>query len=594
MNNNILKSLLLTSMMASLITGCGGEDPTPAPTEEPTVEPTAQPTVEPTAQPTVEPTQQPVSNYKELDSSTAAEIWVMTWSGDGKDHLDIGNNPLPANEVNALNVGMLQGIAKEFNQIYPNVKINLHTEIDDPASGGTSWSEKLINFKESHNGKYPDVWASFNIIDDLNKGIVGDLSVFEEDPDYQELNPDLMNLMNYYGFQAGLPQYAIPWGIYVNRELATSNNIPAPLTDWTWDEYTDFVSAAEQKCAVGEFCGAYDASMMAPRGAFIERQLQVVEKGSDYQVNFANSDFVYAISKLPAQSKASAMGVLSGIVDTDPVAKAYMDKGGYWGYNYFKDNLVLTYDGDPWMLFESTVPGAVNFVNSGDWDIYPRPAFENEDGEFVVENHVGVCLDPLAVYNYALDDGNPELSDAEYEKMKIAWTFAKFWVGDTRAWEAKADSYYTATNATTGELYEVPAINDTFPAIKQGPEFDKQMEVWYSTDNHKAYANKEKFKGFAKVVELWSEGNIYGISDKAFPRYYYLEGDATAYPILEKIDGFGNAELVGVDISDPSWLSTYSALLRSFNFEINGWYNQAFTTLKETLKTYYGWEDSDF
>ena len=116
MNNNILKSLLLTSMMASLITGCGGEDPTPAPTEEPTVELTSQPTVE--------PSQQPVSNYKELDSSTAAEIWVMTWSGDGKDHLDIGNNPLPANEVNALNVGMLQGIAKEFNQIYPNVKIN--------------------------------------------------------------------------------------------------------------------------------------------------------------------------------------------------------------------------------------------------------------------------------------------------------------------------------------------------------------------------------------------------------------------------------------------------------------------------------------
>ena len=279
----------------------------------------------------------------------------MTWSGDGKDHLDIGNNPLPANEVNALNVGMLQGIAKEFNKTYPNVKINLHTEIDDPASGGVSWSEKLINFKEAHNGVYPDVWASFNIIDDLNKGIVGDLSVFADDPDYQQFNPDLMNLMNYYGFQAGLPQYAIPWGIYVNRELANSINISSPATDWTWDEYTNFVSKAEAKCAVGEVCGAYDASIMSPRGAFIERQLQVVEKGSEYQVNFANDDFVYAISKLPIQSKASAMGALSGIVDSDPVAKAYMDKGGYWGYNYFKDNMVLTYDGDPWMLFESTV-----------------------------------------------------------------------------------------------------------------------------------------------------------------------------------------------------------------------------------------------
>lgn len=574
MKKNIF-TLSLISLMSLSLVGCGNNNET----NEPSLDP------KPSGG---------NSEYAELDANTNAEIWVMTWSGDNQEHLDIGHNPLPTSEVNALNVGMLQGIAKAFNKRYPNIKINLYSTADDPASGGTSWTEKIISFKEGHNGRYPDVWASFNIIDDMNKGIVADMSVFEDDPDYQNFNPDLMKLMNYYGFQAGLPQYAIPWGVYVNRALAKNNNIASPAVDWTWDEYTNFVASAKESCAIGEFCGAYDASMMQPRGAFIERQLQTVEKGSEYKVDFATKNFIEAIAKLPDQSTASALGVLSGITDTDENANAYMTKGGWWGYNYFKDNLLLTYDGDPWMLFESTAQGSTNFVNSTDWDIYPRAAFEDAEGNIVVDNHVGVCLDPLAIFNYAMEDNNPELSDAEYQKEKVAWTFAKYWVGNTEAWEAKANSYYTAVNPTTSETYECPAVNDTFPGIKQGAEFDKQMEIWYSSDNHKAYADEKKFKGFAKVVELWSQGNIYGISDKAFPRYYHLDGDSTDYSILEKIDGFGNSELVGVDITDPAWLSTYSGLLKSFNKEINGWYNQAFTKLKETLREFYGWKDTDF
>ena len=579
--NKKLRSVLLASLLSATLAGCGETKESPAASTP------AEST--PTESTPAQSTPEQVSNYKPIDANTTAEIWVMTWSGDGKDHEDIGNHPLAESEINALNVGMLQGIAKAFNRKYPNVKINLHTELDDPSQGGVSWSEKLINFKESH-GKYPDVWASFNIIDDLNKGIVADLSVFEEDPDYSKFNPDLMNLMNYYGFQAGLPQYAIPWAIYVNRDLAKSKNIPTPAVDWTWDDYTAFVAKAEASCKVGEFCGAYDASMMTPRGAFIERQLQTVEKGSEYQVNFATADFLNAIKNLPTQSKASAMGVLSGITDSDENAAAYMNKGGWWGYNYFKDNLLLTYEGDPWMLFESVQEGSTNYVNSSDWDIYPRPAFENEAGDIVVDNHVGVCLDPLAVYNYALDDGKPELSDAEYAKLNVAWTFAKYWVGDTEAWEAKANSYYTAVNSSTSQSYSCPAINDTFPAVVQGEDFDRQMEIWFSTTNHSPYADENKFKGFHEVIRLWSEGNIYGISDKAFPRYYHLEGDATNYSILEKIDGYGNADLVGVSIDDPAWFSTYSALLRSFNAEINGWYNQAFATLKKSLTDFYGWK----
>ena len=579
-----VNKVLFTSLLASLLVSCGGQVESNPAQSTPASEPQSNQSSEPSS-----------SNYQAIDANTTGELWVMTWSGDGKDYKDIGNNPLPYDEVTALNVGMLQGIAKAFNRRYPNIKINIHTEIQDPASGGSSWSEKLINFKENHQGKYPDVWASFNIIDDLNKGIVADLSVFEEDPDYQKFNPNLMNLMNYYGFQAGLPQYAIPWGIYVNRELATKQNISSPAVDWTWDEYTHFISQTKASCAAGEVCGTYNVNMRAPQGAFIERQLQTTEKGSEYKVEFANADFIEAISKLPEQAEASATFVLSArAAEGDEVAANYMAKGNQYSYNYFKDNLVLTHEYDPWMIFESAAEGSTNYINSKDWDIYPRPAFEREDGSFAVDNHVGVCLDPLAVYNYALDDSNPELSAEEYARLNIAWTFAKFWVGDTEAWEGKANSKYTEINPNTNEPYQVPAINDTFPAVVQGEDFDRQMEIWFSTTNHAPYQDATKFRGFAKVIDLWSKGMIYGISDKAFPRYYHLEGDSTDYSILSEIENFWNEEVVGVSITDPAWLSTYRAFLRTYNARINERYNQAFSELKATLKQYYGWTDNSF
>src|SRR5690606_36233859 len=62
------------------------------------------------------------------------------------------------------------------------------------------------------------------------------------DPMYQSFNPGIMSMMNYYGIQAGLPQFLQPWGVYINKELADNNNIDVPEPNWTIDEYTDFVS----------------------------------------------------------------------------------------------------------------------------------------------------------------------------------------------------------------------------------------------------------------------------------------------------------------------------------------------------------------
>ena len=50
--------------------------------------------------------------------------------------------------------------------------------------------------------------------------------------------------------------------------------------------------------------------------------------------------------------------------------------------------------------------------------------FIQDLGTDYVDNTVGVVLDPLAIHNYALDDDNSELSEEEFNKLQIAYTFA--------------------------------------------------------------------------------------------------------------------------------------------------------------------------
>jgi maltose-binding protein MalE len=88
----------------------------------------------------------------------------------------------------------------------------------------------------------------------VEKGLVADLSVFKNDATYKSFNSSIMNMMNYYGMQAGLPQFIQPWGVFVNKELAEQNNIDVPDPDWSIDDYTLFISQGNKET----FWGAMD------------------------------------------------------------------------------------------------------------------------------------------------------------------------------------------------------------------------------------------------------------------------------------------------------------------------------------------------
>lgn len=516
--------------------------------------------------------------YKSLDPNVTGDISIMCWSGDSVYYEDLGHQDWAPDTITTQNVAAIYAMAKEFNKMYPNVKINLWAKLDDPHGNDTRWEQELENFKAEH-GKYPDVYAATDLAGDVARGFVADLSVFKDDPLYASFNEAVMKTMQYYGFQAGLPQFLQPWGVYVNKALAEANNIEVPAPDWNIDDYTEFVASADGSDG---FWGAMDTPLKFIETGVTTLNMQMANyTGSGDRVNLTSDEVMNLLAYIPKWAKTS-IWAQNG---EGNVPAEIMDDGWWWGYRFFCRNYCLTYDGDPWMLGAAAVAKnedgtyPVNAVESTDWDIYPRPSTD------YAKNTVGICVDPMAIHNFAMDDGNPAWSDAEKQQLTLAYAFGSFWCGATEAMQARADQQY----ADNGNLRT--SLNDSFPLVT-GDAFDEQMQIFYSTDTHARYADAEAMPGFHYLLEVWEAGQFWDISDKTYPYYVMVDGAQTQC-LYEWLNATQEA-VAGVGTTNASWLDNVKARLADWNVNINARFVEAETAIKDGLKTYYGFTDADF
>lgn len=557
--------ILVLCMVMAMFTACGntgtdnGASSTPAPTTA-------------AGGDSSEPTATTAPAYETLDANITGDISIMVWSGDSVYYEDIGHKDWAAEDITTQNVAAVYSVAKAFNEKYPNVKINLWAKTDDPNGNDTSWYQEMENFKAEH-GKYPDIFATTDLCGDVTKGLVSDLSVFSDDPVYQSFNSSIMEMLNYYGFQAGLPMFNQPWGVYINKELANQNNIDVPDPDWTIEEYTEIATSGDNKT----FWGAMDTPI-----SFINTGTKDIiysmfnYSGTGDRINLTTDAVSDMLSYIPQWAK-SAIWAQNGLGN---VPSEIMDDGWWWGYRFFCRNYLLTYDGDPWMLGAAAAPGAtVNVVESSDWDIYPRPSTDS------VGNTVGIVLDPMAVHNYAMDDNDPAWSDTEKAQLKLAYTFGSFWCGSTEAKQANADQMYNDNGIMK------TCLNDSFPLVT-GDQFTEQMNIWYSVEVHQRYADKDLMPGFQYVLELWESGQLWDVSDKAYP--YYVTVDGTQTTCMYEWLNMTSADVAGAGTTDANWLDNVKAKLADWNVTINARFVQAETDLKNGLMKYYGMTEADF
>ena len=80
--------------------------------------------------------------YMTLDPNVSGEIDIMTWSGDGLYHADMGHWDADEQvDLTGSNVAMVYAMAKKFNEMYPNVKINLYAKSGNENGNDTSWDQ---------------------------------------------------------------------------------------------------------------------------------------------------------------------------------------------------------------------------------------------------------------------------------------------------------------------------------------------------------------------------------------------------------------------------------------------------------------------
>lgn len=523
-----------------------------------------------------------------LDPNVSGIIDIVLWSGSGQTLYDMGKQNYTPSQLLSMNEAGAYAVAKAFNQLYPNVVINGYFKPDDP---GAQWNQILENYRDAE-GRFPALWASVQLPDDVSRGIVADLSRFQDDPLYKALNPQLMAMMNYYGFQAGLPQYILPWGVFINKSLADSKGIEVPGYDWHVDDYTEFTSHYSNDSA-DQFYGAMDT----PR-SFIDTGTTTIAAslssyaGGDTFVNLNSTQVRNMLSYIPQWVDGSLYGQAemetAAEIEDGPV-NTFLSNGGWWGFSFFRQNRLLTLDADPWMMgacaeADESWPTRCNIA---DWDIYPRPATDYQD------TTIGIVLDPLAVYNYCLDDGDISCTPEEELKIQIAYTFAIFWTADSRAIEARANQLYYDPRS---ESSFSSAIMDSLP-VTTGDLFYAQMDYWYSPTKHQRFGAKVDgewlMPGFQEVLRLYESGQFWDVSDKSFPWHFSFEG--TRSNIMTEWFNYYNPLGDGSKRRfDTDFVSVVQSLLPEWNTIINQRFADAFARLRAGLKMYYGYTDDDF
>lgn len=513
------------------------------------------------------------NRYRGLDANVAGEITIMLWSGDGTFMEDIGRRQFAPEDLRGQNNAAAVAVARAFNALYPNVKINVFAKSGGPNDNGVSWQQELENFRAEH-GRYPDIFASTDLIGDITRGLVADLSKFSNDPLYQSFNPSVMNMMNYYGFQGGIPQFLLPWGVFVNRALAEDNNLDVPNPNWTIEEYTRFVNSADGV----NFWGSMDTEFDFIRtGTTVFEQMMSQYSGTGDFVNVNSSEVRTLIDFIPRWARSAVWPQF----DLGLIPVEVMNENWWWSHRFFTQNRLLTNGNDPWMMGDCAHPDPNHWAVclSSDWDIYPRPSTPFQP------NTVGVVIDPLAVFNFCMADGNPECNEQESAQTKLAYTFAAFWAGDTRAWQARLDQQFL-----DGETLRT-SLNNSFPLVT-GPEFNKQMNIWFQAPNHQRFRDANRMPGFHEVIRIWEAGQFWAVSDKAYPWTYNFEG--ASRPILFEWLNIWNPDVAGARRTDANWSDNVKARLSDWNTSFNQRFSEARLSLRASLIQFYGFKQSDF
>ena len=499
-----------------------------------------------------------------IPRDTEGELTLFIWGGSSQLLRDVGRVYIAAEDLTGQYDAFIAATARAFNQIFPNIIINVYGRADGPYSHGIGWLQYRENFTLEHGA--PDIFAITNLTDDIRRGMVADLTVFEDDPRFQVFNPGIMDMLNIGGRQFGIPLGAIPHGVFINRTLAEANNIDIPSPQWTIDEYIRFISHSSPN----EFYGAMGIPYTLINSGTRDFYYQLANRGP-------NDPFV----TINSQASRNLIARMPALIDhtlwpqnaLGNVSAEFLNEHWWWGYRFFQMGRLLTHELEPWHLNDlgHEDPDWWGRAIMDDWDVFPRPSTP------YMGNHLHMMLDFWGIRNIAMDDGNPILNEEEYNQLAIAWEFLVFMTGDTRAWEARAHQLFNSG----GVMSHV--VDNSLPMVLGGA-FEEQMDLWFQSGRER-FRDPNAMPGFHYVLELWQQGAFSSIQTRTIPWNHEFEG--TVRNIAHEWTNMGSYAVTGASDLDHNWIDMLFARLPDWERSINERWAEEWARVYEAIERFY-------
>jgi ABC-type glycerol-3-phosphate transport system substrate-binding protein len=490
-----------------------------------------------------------------LPANAEGEITVLAGGNHGM-FWDIGNN---RPEFTVSNWGALlryYEAAKEFKKLYPNIKINVMSVNFYKNTDEVSFSQGLLNAREDF-GILPDMWETHDLVLHVLQGEASNLSRFQNEESFQIFNPTLMELMNYYGAQMGLPGWFTSWAVGINIDLAESLNIDVPPFNWNMNQYADYIANADMVTVLGDI---WNPSFFINMGA---RDISY----SAVNYGYVNFDTAEVRRLIDLQHRWDRYQMWSNF--TSPPVEAMLDAHWWDPGRLFANNLSLASNYAGWQFGAFANPNNRNMYMPGRWDLWPIPG-SNDMGP-----SLSTVFDPVVIRNFA---GQP---NADHQ-LDITYAFAAFLYGSLEGTRARHAPGIEAVD-DDGNLVFQHANHDSWPVVR-APYFELHMEIWYESQ-------PDIFRtlpGLQNLFRMLQDGQISGMDARTFPGKYVEDG-----VIRNAFEEWNNRSEsdergVGVPISDPAWPDRVKARLAEWTTLTNHRLQLADQSIREALSRHYG------
>lgn len=522
----------------------------------------------------------------ELNYTGNLDILVYIQGMDGE-FKDIGSDKVVTSDLVDGNLQKYHAVAKAFNDIYPNITVNLlYDNIED-------YTNRVIEYQSSHNQKLPHIMhLPITVQEGLANGYCADLSKYDYFKLYNAIDESVFDYFTFGDFVAAVPFYIYPTGIFVNKNILENNWIDTEnlLDNWTFDNMLDYLET---------IVGATGTSSNIGGTAVLSNDMTDIISSTidetllnNQTINLNTNEIIDLIEKENELAQYSVWDYATKAI------KPQYNQIQPWSYNtnFIQDELYAMEMARSYAagLYSQMI---VEQNKVGSFDFMPFPKANNDDA---TEFKIGMIAEGLVVGNQCPLDatGKENCTQADRDAEEAAAAFALFMAADTRAVESIATTEWLYQGEVIAGNYEsLPVIKKDIVYPYNENKTDAYDEETYTDENvtlndYQIQLNHYKKmteafndqEGFQEVLRIFEEDKDNCFAYNTIPRKVPLATGGQEDILEDWNKRFEAFNAVG----STGWVSSVTSQLAEWTRTANENIQKAWQLLQDNVDSWYG------